>query len=216
MLYLSGCLPSKQHLRNDLLNNNIGILLTPFSQRVAPNEFIWAADNGCFSTRWDEKTWCKWLESKQSPSSALFAVVPDVVGDHCGTLERWGQYSGFVKSMGYKPAFVLQDGACVDDIPWSEFDCLFLGGTTDFKLGQTSKEITAHAKSLGKWVHMGRVNSARRISIAFEWGCDSVDGTYLAFGPDVNTPKLIAMVNRATQQLPLFMQSFDPPTNIGL
>ena len=22
-------------------------------------------------------------------------------------------------------------------------------------------------------------------------GCDSVDGTYLAFGPDVNTPKLV-------------------------
>ena len=29
----------------------------------------------------------------------------------------------------------------------------------------------------GKWVHMGRVNSTRRIRYAASIGCDSVDGT---------------------------------------
>lgn len=204
MLYLSGCLPAKENLRVDLLNNGIGILLTPFSQRVAPSEFVWAADNGCFAAKWDEKTWRRWLESKESPPSALFAVVPDVVADHVGTLHRWDQYSGFVRSLGYKPAFVLQDGATIESIPWDSCDALFIGGTTDFKLGETARIITAYAKTLGKWVHMGRVNSSRRIRIAVDWGCDSVDGTYLAFGPDINTPKLINMMNRATQQLSLF------------
>jgi hypothetical protein len=43
---------------------------------------------------------------------------------------------------------------------------------------------------------MGRVNSLKRMLIAKEWGVDSTDGTYLAFGPDVNTPKLVSMVQR--------------------
>jgi hypothetical protein len=37
---------------------------------------------------------------------------------------------------------------------------------------------------------MGRVNSGRRWQYAEALGCDTVDGTFLAFGPDENLPRL--------------------------
>jgi hypothetical protein len=46
--------------------------------------------------------------------------------------------------------------------------------------------LGAETKRRGKWLHMGRVNSARRFAIAELMGCDSVDGTYLTYGPDTN------------------------------
>lgn len=195
MLYLTGCIPKKPELQRLLLNNSIGAMLTPFSQRNAPStEWAWAADNGCFAERWDERVWLNWLRVKQHPESALFATVPDVVADHAATLERWGRYHATVTDAGYKPAFVLQDGVILNEIPWAEMGALFIGGSTEFKLSGTAREATQIAKSERKWVHMGRVNSKKRVKIAREWGCDSVDGTYLAFGPDHNTPRLIRMM----------------------
>jgi len=200
VIYLSGCLPSKPHLQQMLQENNCGILLTPFSQRSKPNEpWIWAADNGCFSSRWDYQTWSSWLESRPDPNTSLFAVVPDVVCDPVGTLERWNEYHKFVAEAGYKPAFVLQDGATDPTIPWEQLDCLFIGGSTEYKLSDQAKKFVHKAKTLGKWVHMGRVNSQKRIELAVNWGCDSADGTYIAFGPDINTPKVIQMLKYGTR-----------------
>jgi hypothetical protein len=42
---------------------------------------------------------------------------------------------------------------------------------------------------------MGRVNSWKRIKYADTIGCDSVDGTFVAFGPDVNLPKVKAWLH---------------------
>lgn len=196
MIYLSGCLPAKPELQNLLTNNGCGILLTPFSQRSTPGpEWVWAADNGCFSSRWNYQTWRSWLATRARPEEALFAVVPDVVANHEQTLQQWKQHYKFVKDLGFKTAFVLQNGATYDTIPWEQFDCLFIGGTTEYKLSKDAKRFTQHTKGLGKWVHMGRVNSQKRIELAVGWGCDSVDGTFLAFGPDINTPKLIKMLD---------------------
>jgi hypothetical protein len=199
MIYLSGCLPSKPEMQQLLFDNQIGLMLTPFSQRNSknsPHEWLWAADNGCFAERWDETTWIKWLEGFTEPNKALFATVPDVVADHDKTVSRWHEYHHAVSSRGYKPAFVLQDGADMASMPWDTMGCLFIGGTTQFKLSDTARAFCTEAKSRSIWVHMGRVNSLKRMLIAKEWGVDSTDGTYLAFGPDVNTPKLVSMVQR--------------------
>lgn len=187
-----------------LFENNIGLMLTPFSQRSSkssPHDWYWAADNGCFASKWDKNIWFKWLSSFENKEKALFATVPDVVGNHVETVKKWGEYNEQVSSLGYKPAFVLQDGATKDTIPWSSMSCLFIGGTTGFKLSQTARMFCEEAKSRSLWVHMGRVNSLKRMLIAKEWGVDSVDGTYLAFGPDVNTPKLVSMVQRAENKM---------------
>jgi hypothetical protein len=38
---------------------------------------------------------------------------------------------------------------------------------------------------------MGRVNSWRRWQVADTFGCDSVDGTYLVYGPDQLLPHVL-------------------------
>ena len=86
---------------------------------------------------------------------------------------------------------MAQDGLEVLPVPWESFDVLFIGGSTEWKLGPHARALIAEAKARGKWVHMGRVNSRRRFLYADLLGCDSVDGTYLVFGPDVNLPRLI-------------------------
>lgn len=127
------------------------------------------------------------------------------------------------------------DGGLTFPVPWESFDCLFLGGSLEclpcryvynlprkpkrnepcptcgrllkeWKLGTAAREIVAEAKARGKWVHMGRLNSERRYEYARAIGCDSADGTYLTFGPDVNLPKLIAWT-RNNDQPDLFGES---------
>lgn len=67
---------------------------------------------------------------------------------------------------------------------------------TEWKLGPVAASIAREAKARGKWVHMGRVNSERRMRYAASIGCDSVDGTFLKWGPAKNLPQLLAWVSR--------------------
>lgn len=156
----------------------------------------WAADNGCFSDRWNEIKWTRWLE--RQPRTCHFAVVPDVVGDHAATVERWSEYSSYVTGLGFKAAFVAQDGCELGDVP-AEAECLFIGGSTEFKLSETAKAIALDSRAAGRWVHMGRVNSRKRCLIAHEFGCHSVDGTLISFGPDVHLPRVIAWMEEINE-----------------
>ena len=91
-------------------------------------------------------------------------------------------------------------------MPWDEVDCLFIGGTTAWKLSDHAIQLMADAKRRGKWVHVGRVNSKRRYQWCSSHGADSADGTFVAFGPDVNIPRLIRWL-RHERQLPMEMWS---------
>lgn len=196
-------------MRDLLLAEGFGIMTTPFSIRTRPSlDWQWALDNGCFSNRWEEALWLRWLDKHTDRASALFATVPDVVSDHSATLERWEKYSEQVKGLGYRTAFVLQDGATIETIPMKQMDALFIGGSTKYKLSDEARLIVEQCKKEGKWIHMGRVNSRRRMQIAFDWGCDSVDGTYLAFAPNANTPRLIRHM-QGSKQLNLFTNNGD-------
>lgn len=202
MIYLSGCLPSKPELRMMMQEAGIGVLTTYRSVRFPPDDtWVWAADNGCFSSSWNPKAWRTWIT--EVSDQTLFAVVPDVVADWRKTRWRWVQYMPIVKEHGLRAAYVLQDGQTSTWMPWDELDAVFVGGSTQWKLSDHSRNLIDEAKSRDKWVHMGRVNSLRRMMLARDWGCDSCDGTYLAFGPDINTPKLIKSIKNMTAQPPL-------------
>lgn len=82
-----------------------------------------------------------------------------------------------VKSFGFPLAFVAQDGIEEIQVPWNDFDCLFIGGSTEFKVGEVSRQLVKEAKSRGKSVHMGRASTPERIHLAGSWGCDSIDST---------------------------------------
>lgn len=148
----------------------------------------WCLDNGCFSDRWKPKQFFDTLDRWKDLPDCLFAVVPDVVADAAATNQRWPSWDLGLRRRGYPVAYVIQDGAT--SIPrWC--DAVFVGGSTDWKLGAEARALVALAKRHGKWVHMGRVNSRKRLRYATEIGCDSADGTYLTFGPTVNLPRLL-------------------------
>jgi hypothetical protein len=83
-----------------------------------------------------------------------------------------------VKDLGYKAAFVTQDGCVSSTIPWEGVDVLFVGGSNHHKLVE-SHPLIAEANARGVWVHVGRVNSAKRVMLFPT--ADSVDGTHFVY-----------------------------------
>jgi hypothetical protein len=84
-----------------------------------------------------------------------------------------------------------------------------LNGTR--RLGMYVPHPVGEARGRGKWVHMGRVNSLRRLRYAAAIGCDSADGTYLAFGPDTNLPAVRGWLRDVNGQGTLFdLTDIDP------
>lgn len=175
----------------DLLNRRrIGLMCQPASNPPKAG-WLWAADNGCFNAKWDEERWKNWLRTGAPfRSGCLFAVVPDVVGDAEATLDRFQRYRDDVIAMLYPVALVAQDGLEDLDVPWDEIDCLFIGGSTEWKMGEHARTLAARARQEEKWVHVGRVNSDARFR-SWATHADSCDGTFLAFGPTTNTPRLL-------------------------
>lgn len=183
---------SSEATRNQMQEQIIGQLITPNAGNKLVDGAIWALDNGCFGNSWSEQRWLKRLEQYATADNCLFAVVPDVVGDAVGTARLWERWFETVKQYGYRAAFVTQNGCA--ELP-SNADALFTGGDNDWKLGSAAHRLVRDAKRRGLWCHMGRVNSRKRFKYAFEHGYDSVDGTFLAFGPDTNLPKLLSWVH---------------------
>lgn len=190
MLYLANA--SSPRVRDAMTAGGVGQICTPNEGRTPLPSVAWAADNGCFSTRYvGDERWLAWLgKHADHADRCLFATAPDVVGDAQATLVRSAPHLPAIRALGYPAALVAQDGLEHLEVPWDDFDVLFVGGSTAWKLGSVAARLVAAAKTRGLWVHMGRVNSRRRWSYAEHIGCDSVDGTFLAFGPDANLPRL--------------------------
>jgi hypothetical protein len=174
----------------------LGFIATPRQGNKRPAGVTWCADNGCFSDKFDEGAWWAWLVANAGDAATCnFAVAPDVVGDAAATLERSRPWLGRMRELGYRVAFVAQDGIEATEVPWDEFDALFIGGSTEFKLGPIAEAAIAEAKARGKYVHVGRVNSKRRFDRFAELGVDSVDGTFLTFAPRQNIHRLLSWVH---------------------
>lgn len=188
----------------------IGLMVQP-NNRVhghIPLFRCYAADNGCFTESkgvpFDEDWWMTWLD-RLPREGCLFATAPDVLGDAEATWARSQPWLDKIRELGFPAALVAQDGFDSDAVDWDAFDALFTGGTDDFKLSERAHSAAQEAKAKGKWTHMGRVNSWRRIRLAAEVGYDSVDGTFVAFGPDKRVPELMSWLDRLEAQRPLYL-----------
>lgn len=174
MMILVHASPSSlaQHRTEDL-----GVLCSP--RRVYGDSlegWTWAADNDAYSA-WDEGRYRDMLDKIRGRPGCLFVTSPDVVGDAAETMHRFAIWRD---ELGELPvALVAQDG--LTDPPWAEFSALFIGGTTEWKMGDQAQKLIREAKSLGKWVHMGRVNTYSRTRYAQQIGCDSIDGTQFSW-----------------------------------
>lgn len=173
----------------------MGLLIQPGSNYDPAVAKVWAADNGCFGKNYvGDDAYLVWLAGNAAHASrCLFAPAPDVVGDAAATLARSQPMLGQIRGLGYPAAFVAQDGLEDLTMPWDDFDVLFIGGSTDWKLSLAAAGLCREAKSRGKQVHVGRVNSGRRWAYLAGLGVvDTVDGTYLAFGCDTNLPAALS------------------------
>lgn len=190
MIYLAN--PCGPAVIDAMRAGTLGYIDTPAQGNKRPEGVTWCADNGAFSNRFNEARWWAFLEKNaHDAGTCLFAVAPDVVGDAKATLARSLPWLPKIRELGYPAAFVAQDGIGDTEIPWDEFDALFIGGSTDFKMGPEVPPLIAEAKQRGKHVHAGRVNSGKRYRYFRDLGCDTADGTYLTFGPTVNLPRLL-------------------------
>lgn len=133
-----------------------------------------AADNRAF-VGFDDGMYSRMLNALEGVP-VLWVTVPDVVGDAQATLYLWEHYELELLKRDLAPAFVAQDGLDPAEIP-SEAQCLFVGGTDAYKFSADAEAAVREAKRRGLWVHVGRVNSTRRIGWAKELGADSIDGT---------------------------------------
>lgn len=171
----------------------LGMMITPFVRGninfALEDNAAWCIDNGCYSN-YNERRLLNTLNRwKHVAEKCTFAVLPDVVANHEETLALYHHWYPIYKDMGYKTAFVVQNGATIDTIP--ETDAIFLGGDTEFKLSDELATIVVDQKNKGHWVHMGRVNSIKRIKYAKSIGCDSTDGTGVSRFMKTLLPKFI-------------------------
>lgn len=205
MIYLTGA--SNNRLKLQARELGLGLMAQPGTGYLGHVGYYdsWAADNGCFAKGkdFDPGAWLTWLDDWPR-KGCLFAVAPDVVADAEATLKRSAPYLPVLRDMGFPAAYVAQDGFADTPVPWDSFDALFIGGSTHFKLSQAGRDAATEAITRGKWVHVGRVNSYRRLCYAQGIGAKSVDGTFLAFGPDVNLRRLVAWLEALKRPLPLF------------
>jgi hypothetical protein len=186
----------------------IGCMTTPAQGNRIPDGAMYACDNGKFGKGWPGATeWFAWLTrtvERYGADRCLWAVAPDVPFDSVGTLAESRPWLAKIRALGIPAAFAAQDG-CEDGlIPWGEFDVLFLAGSTEWKIGPVAERLSREAKARGLGIHMGRVNSRLRLGIAEWFGCDSADGTYLAFGPEKNLARLNGWLDEIEAQPSLF------------
>lgn len=196
MIYLSGA--STPELRAKLPHPSFGLMWTPaaYTDRQHVPGAAYAADNGCFTLgdRFDPAVWLRWL-SALDRTGCLFAVAPDVVGDAAATLARSEPYFDRLRELGYPVAYVLQNGQEHLPVPWGDIDAVFIGADTAWKLSEHAARLAYAAKDRGKWVHMGRVNSRKRLLRAAVMGCDSADGTFLRYAPRTNLPRMLGWLH---------------------
>lgn len=174
---------------------NLGVLSSPrrfYKRTEGIEDWPWAADNDAFS-KWDEGRYREMLSQIRGLKGCLFVTAPDVVADSTRTVELFYKWFDGLREVGQPIAFVAQDGAEIlgAGIPWDLIDALFIGGTTEFKMGTQAASLVRHAKSRGLWVHMGRVNAYERARYARWLGCDSIDGTQFSWFRDTKLPPFL-------------------------
>lgn len=195
--------------------SNFGTIVTPSNHDLGSAKarikkgWRWIVDNGAFTGKFEPERFFAFLEKMRPYRDAcMFVIVPDVLhqlpggmvrGDAAATLAQFKDYAPRIRRLGYPVAYVAQDGA--ERLPFPRrFDALFVGGSTEWKLSEAATTCIKRAQKKGKWVHVGRVNTRKRIRHFMLLKVDSVDGTHIVFKPDERVRQLI----RWTAETPLF------------
>jgi hypothetical protein len=197
---------------------HMGALLTPLCKnsptRVAGWGIPFGIDNGATGKGgFEPDPFRRLLAKVAGVGRCLFVAAPDVVrrvgarefhGDAVATLAQFDEWAAVIRSYGLPVALVGQDGLDRLAVPWDQMDGFFVGGSTRWKLGPGAFELCREAKRRGLHVHVGRVNSLRRINVARDMGADSIDGSHFTWWPDTHIPVGLRWVERVTRQGTMF------------
>ena len=155
---------------------------TPLTSYAKMPGKTWVLDNGAF-TMFDKAKWLPMAKDAILDPNCLWFAFPDEVGDSKATSFLFRAWYQYFLDQGYsehilkrKAAYVVQDGITIGEIPWPKITAVFIGGSTKFKLSRTVYEICELAQELGKYVHVGRVNTPGRAT-HFHGVADTIDGT---------------------------------------
>lgn len=192
--------------------DHLGILLSPACgngiERTMASGLPWAMDNGAYSG-FDATAYKKMVAKCEGHQrhGLRWITCPDVVGDHQATLNLFDQWGMYLLRRHLPVAFVAQDGCTTGDVPWEFIQCLFIGGTTEWKLGEDVVRLLEICRLKGFNVHVGRVNSRKRIRWCFDQGVASVDGTSMSRFSATYLPKFTAYIaglkRQETLRLPM-------------
>ena len=169
---------------------------------IEKSDFDLAIDNGCYNGFKIKPFLRLLLKLKKRP---FFVVAPYNMGDNDETLRLWDYWEPIINDLGFAAAFVLQDGITWAQVPKTNY--LFVGGSTDFKMGKTAIGICQKAKAKGSYIHVGRVNSKKRMRRAFrELKADSIDGQHWSkfIRPSLETSDFSRWLESIKNQPPLF------------
>lgn len=110
--------------------------------------------------------------------NADWIVIPDIVAGGIRSLEFSLSWMDKLRGLPARLLLAVQDGMNPDDVReyLSPAVGIFIGGTTEWK-ESTADQWGRLARRRNCYLHVGRVNSQRRISICAAAGANSFDGT---------------------------------------
>lgn len=155
------------------------LIISPTEKRE-PNGFLYGLENGAWSAHCQNRPFdeVRFLEAvERLGKGADWIVIPDIVAGGMKSLDfslRWHN-----RLTGIAPLLLaVQDGmdvSIVGELVGPQLG-IFVGGSTEFKLA-TLAQWGALAAAKGCWLHIGRVNTMRRLYLCAAAGADSFDGT---------------------------------------
>jgi len=131
----------------------LGQIVTPATgNRLKPGR-AWCADNAAFSGRYPgDDAYLAWLAARlPSVGDCAVAVAPDIPLDAAATLALSAPMLPRIRALSYPVALCAQDGLEQLDVPWRDFDVLFIAGSTQWKLSAAAAALARDRADAEGW-----------------------------------------------------------------
>lgn len=172
----------------NMRNMNWSILISAAGVLNTQGFENWALDNGAWSafqqqTPFDEDAFSRAID--KVGEGCDWYVLPDIVAGGMASLELSLKWLDRLRDLPERALIAVQDGITVEDVRdyLGPMVGLFIGGSTAWKLA-TLDAWGALARRKGCYLHVGRVNSLKRINACAQIGANSFDGTSIISFPD--------------------------------
>lgn len=168
--------------------------------------FKYALDNGAWTAFQQGKSLDEglfWNAVNKMGEGADWIVIPDIVGGGLRSLEYSLAWLEQLRGLPTRLLIAVQDGMTPNDVRayLNPSVGIFIGGSTEWKVA-TAGQWGTLSRRRNCYLHVGRVNSARRISICAAAGANSFDGSSVS-RYSVN----LAPLDKASRQPDMFAMS---------